>query len=353
MGLGVLAAGNRAWAQVTVQRAAGRRCPALLTALLLVWPLFGCRPQVALVSEPAAEAYVVAARQREAAGDPLGALSDLRSAVELFPHSLEVWRELARLAANMNQLQEALGAYQRLNQAQPEDAALASGLAQLALHVGDLELAESTATRLCRSPSAGPEDLVLAARIAFEAGAEERCQERAKAALALQPELPEAHYRLAQIAAGRGEHQTARAGYERVLASDPGHAGACFALGTLLAQTSGEPNQGERAAWLQACAQVCNDLSSVGFKSAPPLERIARAEQAAQLHPTWARGHLELARALLETGRAAEAEQALVRAQAGLPKLREVLLLRARAAEALGRPKQAAKWMLQWQQSSP
>jgi tetratricopeptide (TPR) repeat protein len=319
-----------------------------LRCLVLACPLLACEQEVRLTSDPAAADYVAAAGQREAEGDPLGALSDLRDALRLFPHSLEAWRERARLAATLNQLQEALDAYQRLSAALPSDAAAANGLAQVALHVGDLELAEQAAERLCSSPAVDADGWALAARIAYESGAEALCVERAEAALRLDPEHPEALYRLAQRAQTQNQIPEALRGFERVLANDPGHAGACFALGTLLAQGEQTQETRERANRLQACAQVVHELNGVTFKAAPALERIARAENAVALHPSWSRGYVELARALLESDRPAEAEQALVKAQQARPALREVWLLRARAAQALGRPKQAAKWLQQW-----
>jgi Tfp pilus assembly protein PilF len=316
-------------------------------ALSLTLCTLACGRPAALGDAPQAAPFVAAALEREARGDPLGALSDLRAVLASHPDSLAAWRERARLAALSNQLEEALAAYSRILDAVPGDAEAADGLAQVALFVGDLQRAETAAARLCSLPVASAAQLALGARIAFERGDEQGCAERARAALLRAPQQPEAHFRLGLVALGRGELASARAAFEQALSADPGHAGANYALATWIAQQ--EPDEVSSAERFRERAALAQELAQASFRAAPALERLTRSELAAALNPEWSRAHLELARALLDLGRAAEADGALASALASRPPLREALLLRARAAEALGRPKQAHKWRQQWQ----
>jgi hypothetical protein len=86
------------------ERGAGSRTApeAGLTPWLALWLTLctlSCGRPAALGDAPEAAPFVAAALEREARGDPLVALSDLRAVPASHPDSLAAWRERARVAA--------------------------------------------------------------------------------------------------------------------------------------------------------------------------------------------------------------------------------------------------------------
>jgi tetratricopeptide (TPR) repeat protein len=179
-----------------------------------------------------------------AEGDHAEAVSVLERARDLEPASAEILRQLGLAylaigdtAAGRGELEKAVGL-------DPLAAEIHRDLAILLLDLGEIE---GGARHLDRALALGPRK--DAGRAHLEAGAllerrgaVERAASHYRRATVLEPDEPEAFFRLGVALSAAGLHREAETEYRAVLALDPGHAQATAGLGAaLLAQ--GETNE--------------------------------------------------------------------------------------------------------------
>lgn len=185
------------------------------------------------------------------------ALAHAERALELEPHNPSLWMERA-------------GMHAALDQREPARLALARALEQIA---------DDQRTTY----------LIEAGRVAIEAGEFERALAYFGEALARDPDQPDLHVRLGELASWRDANDEARGHAERALALREGHAGALRLLGAL-ALRAGEFAQAE-ALLERAIAADPKDYQAHVWLS----ELYLRTQQ-------WSRAHAQLHHGTMSSG---------------------------------------------------
>jgi tetratricopeptide (TPR) repeat protein len=156
---------------------------------------------------------------------------------------------------------------------------------------------------------------LLAARMMVRLEQEEMADAELKAALALDPRLPEAHYLLGQAAIFRGRFAEARELLARELALNPGHAMALYRLGDAYTREArwDEAIQAlQKSLWLNPHFSGPYILLGRSYmKIGQPQTAEGMLRRAIQYDPNNKSAHYLLGQLLQQTGRAEEARREL------------------------------------------
>jgi tetratricopeptide (TPR) repeat protein len=161
------------------------------------------------------------ARRAADEGRPDEAVRLYQAAAEEDPHLAEAYLEGSDLLMQLRRADEALAFLQRGVESNPDDPALHTVLLEVATSTGSWDIVHKEATWLLRQ---SPEDPLLHALVgvaALEQGAPcEEVEAELHAALELDPDLPAAHFGMAQCQLQYGDVDAAREELRFVLESD-------------------------------------------------------------------------------------------------------------------------------------
>ncbi len=201
----------------------------------------------------------------EAAGRPDQALESFRVAVAKEPEYREFRLVLAERLASAGQLEEAREHFDRLLEQDPRDANSRLERARVNTALGDA----TTALADARQVAEGDAPTSLKARafhlqgdLAARQGQPSIAKGLLEQALALDPELADAHYSLGTLAGMAGDFETARQRFRRVTESTPQRAAAWLGEATALVLLGREAEAAQR---LEEGLQALPEQGSLAF----------------------------------------------------------------------------------------
>lgn len=255
----------------------------------------------------------------EAAGKVDEALENFRAAVEKEPEYREFRLVLAERLASGGQFEEAVGHFDQLLVIDPRDDSSRLERAKVRAELGDVGSALSDARQVAEgdaTPHLRARALQVQADLAARQGDRTMALALLQQVLALEPDLPDAHFSLGTLAGISGDFEGALGHFNRVTESTPERTAAWLGEATALVLLGREI---EASARLEASLRALPDQGSLAFT-------LARLKLSAE------------DTSVRDGQRALELAEPLFRAQA-TPEHAEILAL---ALDAVGRGDEAA-----------
>ncbi len=169
------------------------------------------------------------------ANDHANAIKQLAPLADQLPKNSPAWRETIQLLGLacylLGRLPEAVAYLEQTRAWAPDDHELAYVLGMAAIQTRQPDQGRTAFARMFRVAPDSAAAHLLTAQMMQRVELEEPAAAELKAALALDPRLPQANYLLAQTAIFRGKLDEAIALLERELAVNPGNANAYYKLG--------------------------------------------------------------------------------------------------------------------------
>jgi tetratricopeptide (TPR) repeat protein len=251
------------------------------------------------------------------------ALPHLQQAAALQPQDKEAALAYARALGSMHLQAEALDAYARVIDLDPEDPGVSREGGMLAVAAGASERAEAW---LATSLALAPEDAALAiafARAALNAGRLDEAAQRAERALELAPQDPDVLHGAGDIYASQGKFEKAIQAYDQAMQRSPAPLTIKMARARLLTRI-GRPAQAARE--LQAILEkhpteeaAWDELSQAQEAQGDLENALSAAVEAVRLAPRRAAYRLQLGRLCLKGGQLDRALDELTHAQSRAP----------------------------------
>ncbi|GEM_PF-5337047 len=167
-------------------------------------------------------------------GEPEAAIECLEKAVRLAPQSTVYQIELAETLREAGQFEEAIAAYEKVLEGEPDFPEALEGLVDVALAQGDIERAERNARRLAGIDRDSPRSWWLRGRVHRERHRLEKAIEALTHAVELDPECSEARRLLGQIQLEAGQTEEGMDTLRRAIAEGPSSGTVAIQMATAL-----------------------------------------------------------------------------------------------------------------------
>ena len=288
-----------------------------------------------------AEAELARAETALQEGRREAALPELKRAALEAPDWVPARKRLGEVARSLGDHGATIESYGFLLEQATDDAARAEAaahVAEAALAAGRPETAREALDALAGAGSEDPTILLLRARLAFEEGDYGAADDAARRVLEQRPRATLALH-IRGVVLEEAAPEQALAHYRLVLETDPGHLGAHSRMALLLEQRG----ELEEAAQHRELHRAIARATARHYRRRAPEGRVENFSALARELPTWDRGWVEWARALLELERPGEARDVLQQALAAGADGPALRLMLADALRRLGKPRAAAK----------